>query len=238
MATPTHDGRASSHCEETRGCPDLRARRDGTRRERAAVRRPAVDLQACDASVCGPRAGVTQLQAGRAPVPIVVGSQVPVLIDRQVLLHVLIVDRHLHGTPRLQAGSDDAPPATGPTIADVVMGVAARTVDVVQGLQRGGARHLRDLDGQRRGAELARGRCRLGGGAAREAAVAQAFCRVASALSSWTTNSSPGWERCLSEPGPLSRSGVSGCGVLRSWWVRSFRGRPGLSGSAAWWPAT
>jgi hypothetical protein len=38
---------------------------------------------------------------------------------------------------------------------------------------------------------------------------------------------------CLSEPGPLSRSGVSGCVVLRLRWVRSFRGRPGLSGSTA-----
>ena len=37
-------------------------------------------------------------------------------------------------------------------------------------------------------------------------------------------------------PVRLSRSGVSGCGVSR--WFRSLRGRPALSGCAAWWPAT
>jgi len=39
----------------------------------------------------------------------------------------------------------------------------------------------------------------------------------------------------LSEPGPSSSRGASGCGVV---WFRSFRGRPGLSGCSALWPAT
>ena len=40
----------------------------------------------------------------------------------------------------------------------------------------------------------------------------------------------------LSEPGFWSSPVVSGCGLVRLVW--SLRGRPGLSGCSAWWPAT